>query len=145
MGWTSPEAREVFQWFVKHEAERRSRDRQKVSEVLQTVPASQETLDKLGALSPEDAERALRMHPGHHADRKIESVCTMLELFRRALADLAAAMRNSQNWVGLTIGLPLKNWKKRSRFASTKSCLRFWARRKHSWIAVAGLNLRRIQ
>ena len=23
MGWTSPEAREIFQWFVKQEAERR--------------------------------------------------------------------------------------------------------------------------
>jgi hypothetical protein len=92
MGWTSPEAREMFEWFVKHEAERRSRDRQKVSEALQTVPASQETLDALGALSPEDAGRALRTHPGYLGERKVESVRTMLELFRRALADLAAAL-----------------------------------------------------
>jgi hypothetical protein len=92
MGWTSPEAQEVFQWFAKQEAERRSRDRQKVSEALQTVPATQEILDALGALSPEDAERALRTHPGYPAQRKIESVRTMLELFRRALADLAAAI-----------------------------------------------------
>jgi hypothetical protein len=92
MGWTSPEARELFQWFVNEEAERRSRDRKKVSEVLQTVPASQETLDALGALSPEDAERALRTHPGYPAHRKIESVRAMLELFHCALADLAAAI-----------------------------------------------------
>jgi len=90
--WTSPEAREIFQWLVKQEVERRSRERQKVSEALQTVPACRETLDELGALSPEDAERALRMHPGYPAHRKIESVRTMLELFRRALADLAVAI-----------------------------------------------------
>src|SRR5581483_9136734 len=92
MGWTSPEAREMFQWFVKYEAERRNRDRQRVSEALQTVPASQEALQALGALSPEDAERALRTHPGYLGERKIESVRTMLELFRRALADPAAAI-----------------------------------------------------
>jgi hypothetical protein len=94
MGWTSPEAREMFQWFVNFEAERRKRDRQKVSEALQAVPASQEALDALGALSSEDAERAMRTHPGFLTDRKIESVRTMLELFRRALTDLAAAIRD---------------------------------------------------
>lgn len=91
MGWTSPEAREMFQWFVKHQADQRNSDRQKVSEALQIIPASQETLDALGALAPEDAERALRTHPGYLGERKIESVRAMLELFRRALADLAAA------------------------------------------------------
>ena len=92
MGWTSPEAREIFRWLVKQEAERRSRNRKKVSEALKTVPACQETLNELGALSPEDAERALRTHPGYPANRKIESVRTMLELLHRALADLDAAI-----------------------------------------------------
>jgi hypothetical protein len=92
MGWTSPEAQEIFQWFVVHEAERRKRDREKVSEALQTLPASQATLDELSALSPDDAERALHKHPGYPGHRKIESVRTMLELFRRALADLAQAI-----------------------------------------------------
>jgi hypothetical protein len=92
MGWASPEAREVFQRLMKQEAERRNRSRQTVSEALQTVPATQDTLDALGALSPDDAERALRTHPGYLAQRKIESVRTMLELFRRALSDLAAAV-----------------------------------------------------
>jgi hypothetical protein len=31
---------------------------------LQAVPASMETQDALGTLSPGDAERALRTHPG---------------------------------------------------------------------------------
>ena len=88
MGWTSPEARELFQWFVKHEAKRRNCDRERVVEALHEVPVSQETLKALEALSPEDADRALRKHPGYIAHRKIESVRTMLELFRRALTDL---------------------------------------------------------
>jgi hypothetical protein len=92
MGWTSPEAREIFQWFVKQEAERRRRDREKVSEELQSVPVSQETLGKLGALSPEDAASALRKHPGYPIHRKVESVHTMLELYRRAISDLARAI-----------------------------------------------------
>jgi hypothetical protein len=92
MGWTSPEARELFQWFAKHEAERRNRDREKVIEALQEVPVSQETLKALEALSPEDADRALHKHPGYIGHRKIESVRTMLELFRRALTDLGQAI-----------------------------------------------------
>jgi hypothetical protein len=92
MGWTSPEAREIFQWFVKQEAERRRREREKVTEELQSVPVSQEALDKLGALSPEDGESALRKHPGYSLHRKIESVHTMLELYRRAISDLAQAI-----------------------------------------------------
>ena len=92
MGWTSPEARDLFQAFANFEGERRSRARQEVSEALQTVPASEETLAALIALPPEDAEYALRRHPGYQGDRKIESVRTMLELFRCARADLAAAV-----------------------------------------------------
>jgi hypothetical protein len=92
MGSTSPEALELFQWFMKHEAERRTRDREKVIETLQVVPASQESLVALGALSPADAERVLRKHPGYPAHRKIESVRTMLELFRRGLTDLGQAI-----------------------------------------------------
>jgi hypothetical protein len=92
MGWTSPEAREIFQWFVKQEAERRQRDREKVTQELQSVPVSQETLDNLGALSPEDAESTLRKHPGYPLHRKVESVHTMLELYRRAISDLAQAI-----------------------------------------------------
>ena len=92
MGWTSPEAREIFHWFIKQEAERRRRDREKVTEELQSVPVSQETLGKLGALSPEDAESALREHPGYPLQRKVESVHTMLELYRRAISDLAQAI-----------------------------------------------------
>ncbi len=92
MGWTSPEARELFRWFVKHEAERRNRNREKVIEALHQVPVSQKTLKALEALSSEDADRALRKHPGYVGHRKIESVRTMLELFRRALTDLDQAI-----------------------------------------------------
>ena len=56
------------------------------------MPVSEETLAALGALSPEDAERALRAHSGYAAQRKIESMCTMLDLFNRALADLSTAI-----------------------------------------------------
>lgn len=94
MGWTSPEAKDTFQRIAKHEAERRDRDRRKVSEALQTVPASHDTLTALSGLSPDDAERALCTHPGYLGNRKIESLRTMLELFRCALADLAATITN---------------------------------------------------
>ena len=92
MGWTSPEARELFQAFLKHDGERRKSHYLRVSEALKIVPAAQEVRDDLCALGPEDAQRALRQHPGYSMDRKIESVQTMLELFRRALADLNRAI-----------------------------------------------------
>jgi hypothetical protein len=92
MGWTSPEARELFQQFVKYDAERRHRECVRVSEALKRVPTTQEARDELCALGPEDAERALRQHPGYSLQRKIESVQTMLELFRRAWADLSRAI-----------------------------------------------------
>ena len=92
MGWTSSEAREIFQWFVNYEQERRRRDRETAIEELQTVPASEKTLERLGALSPEDAETVLRTHRGYPLYRKIESVRTMLELHRRALSDLSIAV-----------------------------------------------------
>jgi hypothetical protein len=92
MGWTSPEARELFQQFLKYDAERRHRECLRVSEALKVVPTTQEALGELCALGPEDAERALRQHPGYSLNRKIESVQTMLELFRRTLADLSRAI-----------------------------------------------------
>lgn len=92
MEQASFEAWEILQWFARHEAERRNQNRQKVVEALRIVPASEDTLSALGGLSPEDAERALRTHPGYLGERNIESIRTMLELFRRALADLASAI-----------------------------------------------------
>lgn len=92
MSWTSPEAREHFQQFLKYDAERRRRECLRVSESMQVVPTTQEVREALCALGPGDAENALRQHPGYSLNRKIESVQTMLELFRRALADLSRAI-----------------------------------------------------
>jgi hypothetical protein len=92
MGW-APGGRELLEWFAKYDSARRSRAREEVSKALQKVPASREALDALGELSPEDAGRALRTHPGYQRHRRIESARTMLELFHLALADLAAAIR----------------------------------------------------
>jgi hypothetical protein len=92
MGWTSPEAHDLFRLFAKYDAERRQRERLLVSENLQVVPTTQQVRDELAALGPEDVEVALRQHPGYSADRKIESVSTMLDLFRRALIDLNRAI-----------------------------------------------------
>jgi hypothetical protein len=92
MGWTSPEARELFQEFLRDDGERRKSHCLRVSEALKFVPSAQEVRDDLCALGPDDAQRALRQHPGYSIDRKIESVQTMLGLFRRALADLSRAI-----------------------------------------------------
>jgi hypothetical protein len=92
MGWTSPEAKEIFQWLVRSEQERRRSDRETVIEGLQIVPVSETTVERLSALSPEDAETVLKRHPGYALHRKIESVRTMLELYRRAFSDLSAAI-----------------------------------------------------
>jgi hypothetical protein len=92
MGWTSPEDRERFQQFLEIDVERRRGELSRVSDALQTVPTSPEVRDALCALGPEDVQRALRRHPGYPLYRKIESVRTMLELFRRALADLNVAI-----------------------------------------------------
>ena len=94
MGWTSPEAKEIFQWFVRSEQERRRIDRETVIEALQNVPVSDTTAKRLSGLSPEDAETALKRHPGYASHRKIESVRTMLELYRRAISDLTAAIED---------------------------------------------------
>jgi len=80
------------------------------------VPVSQETLDKLGALSPEDAESTLRKHPGYPLHRKVESVHTMLELLR--------LLANSRSWVGQTIVSFANNGSTKFLFASTKSSSR---------------------
>jgi hypothetical protein len=92
MGWTSPEARELFNQFLEYDAERRNRRLHQVTEALMVEPTTQEARDGLCMLGPKDAARALRQHPGYSLHRRIESVQTMLELFRRALADLSRAV-----------------------------------------------------
>lgn len=93
MGWTSPEAHELFLQFLKYDAERRRRECLRVSESLQVLPTTQERRDELAALGPGDAEAVLRKHPGYPIDRKIASVRSMLDLFRRALTDLNRAIK----------------------------------------------------
>jgi hypothetical protein len=92
MGWTSPEARELFNFFAGHQAEQRRQQLTQVTAALQTLPASAETLEQLCALSPQDAQRALRKHPGYKMQRNLESIETMLQVFHRALADLDVAV-----------------------------------------------------
>ena len=92
MGWTSPEARELFALVAKHQAEQRSQKLAQVTASLQTVPASEQVLEELCALSPQDAQRALRTHPGYEMHRNLESIETMLRVFHRALADLDIAV-----------------------------------------------------
>jgi hypothetical protein len=92
MGWTSPEARELFDLFAKHQAEQRRQELAQVTASLQTVPASEQVLEELCALSPQDALRALRTHPGYEMHRNLESIETMLRVFHRALADLDIAV-----------------------------------------------------
>ena len=94
MGWTSPEAKTIFRWFVRSEQERRRIDRETVIEALQNVPVSDTTAERLSGLSPEDAETALKRHPGYALHRKIESVRSMLELYRRAISDVTAAIED---------------------------------------------------
>jgi hypothetical protein len=92
MGWLPPEAQDLFREFAKYDAEKRRRDRLQVSTALQQIPATLETVNQLCTLSPEDAEHALRQHPGYSMHRRIESLHSMLAIFRRALADLAKAI-----------------------------------------------------
>jgi hypothetical protein len=92
MGWISPEARELFNLFAEQQAEQRRQELSLVTSSLQTLPASAETLERLCALSPHDAQRALRDHPGYKTQRNLESIETMLEVFHRALADLDIAV-----------------------------------------------------
>ena len=89
------------------------------------MPVSQETLGKLGALSPEDAESALRKHPGYPLQRKVESVHTMLELYRRAISDLAQAIGEFRSWVDQAIAWFVNNGSTKFLFASTKSSSRY--------------------
>jgi hypothetical protein len=92
MGWTSPEARELFQQFLRYDAEQRRSEFLRVTEALKDAPTTKDARDGLCALGPQDAQRALLQHAGYPLHRKIESVKTMLELFRRALADLSRAI-----------------------------------------------------
>lgn len=92
MGWTSPEARELFNLFAQHQAEQRSQKLAQVTASFQTLPASEEFLEELCALSPQDALRALRTHPGYNMQRNLESIESMLGVFHRALTDLDIAV-----------------------------------------------------
>jgi hypothetical protein len=92
MGWTSPEAYELFNLVVRHQADERRKQRERLSEALNTLPTTEDTLDQLCALSPQDFERVRRAHPAYKTQRKIESVQTMLMVFHRAMTDLEAAV-----------------------------------------------------
>jgi hypothetical protein len=92
MGWTSPEARELFNLVATHQAQERQRKRQQVSAALKMLPTTEETLAQLCSLSPEDAQRAMRTHPAYETQRNVESIETMLQVFHRAMADLKTAV-----------------------------------------------------
>jgi hypothetical protein len=92
MGWTSPEARALFDLVARHQAQERLEKRRQVSDALQTLPTTEETLAQLCSLSPEDAKRAMRGHPGYETQRNIESIETMLQVFHRSMNDLKAAV-----------------------------------------------------
>jgi hypothetical protein len=92
MGWTSPEARELFDLFAKRQTEQRSQKLAQVTADLQKLPAPAHVIEELCALSPQDAQRALHTHPGYEMHRNLESIKTMLLVFHRALADLDIAV-----------------------------------------------------
>jgi hypothetical protein len=93
VGWTSPEARDLFDLVAKHEAEQRRQKLAHVTANLQRVPASEQVLEELCGLSPHHAQGALRAHPGYEMHRNLQSIETMLRLFHRALADLDLAVK----------------------------------------------------
>jgi hypothetical protein len=88
MGWTSPEAHKLFNLVAQHQAVERRNQRERLSDVVKTLPTLPETLDQLCLLSPQDFERVMRAHPAYKAQRNIESIETMLEVFHRAMSDL---------------------------------------------------------
>jgi hypothetical protein len=92
MGWTSPEARELFNLVARSQAQERLEKTRQVSNALQTLPTTEETLAQLCSLSPEDAKRSMRAHPGYETQRNIESIETMLQVFHRSMNDLKAAV-----------------------------------------------------
>lgn len=92
MGWTSPEARELFNLVARHQAEERRKQRERLSDRMKTLPTTEEILDQLCLLSPQDSERVMRAHPAYKAQRNIESIETMLEVFHEAMSDLKTAI-----------------------------------------------------
>src|ERR1035437_8430608 len=94
MGSTSPEARELFNLFAQHQAEQRSQKLAQVTASFQTLPASEEVLEELCALSPQNAFRALRTHPGYHMQRNLESIESMLGVSGKTWSELPPAVCN---------------------------------------------------
>jgi hypothetical protein len=92
MGWTSPEAYELFNFVVRQQAEERRALRERLSDALKTLPTTEETVKQLCSLSPEDFERVMRAHLAYKTQRNIESIQTMLEVFHRAMTDLKIAV-----------------------------------------------------
>jgi hypothetical protein len=92
MPWTSPESYELFKIFVRHDHERRRKMREQLAAKVKTTQISEELMNELGTLSPDDFEGVMREHPGYLPHRKIESIETMLAVFRRAIADLTSAI-----------------------------------------------------
>ncbi|PSH04034.1 MAG: hypothetical protein CXZ00_09500 [Acidobacteria bacterium] len=92
MGWTSPEANELFNFIVRGMAEERRKQRKRICDALKTPPTTEETLAQLCSLSPQDFERVMRAHPAYKTQRNIESIQTMIEVFHRAMSDLKTAV-----------------------------------------------------
>jgi hypothetical protein len=90
----SPEDYARLRQILTFDADRRRLECSRVIENLQALPTTQAVRNDLVMLGPGDVNVALRKHPGYSLERKIESVGTMLDLFRRALQDLAKAVES---------------------------------------------------
>lgn len=90
----SPEGYDRLRQILAIDAERRRLECSRVIEDLQALPTTEAVRNDLMMLGPGDVNVVLRKHPGYSSERKIESVGTMLDLFRRALQDLAKAVES---------------------------------------------------
>lgn len=79
--------------YVAYEKARRERECERLSKLVATVPVTDAVLQQLEQLNPDDFAQVMRSHPGEKLNRKIESVWTMLRVFRKACADLKADIR----------------------------------------------------
>ncbi len=78
---------DVLRFFAQYDAARRGLQSEELKTEILRVPVSDQTLEKISHLTPEDHAVVTRCHPGFGPSREIASLWSMLNNFRQALAD----------------------------------------------------------
>jgi hypothetical protein len=84
---------DLLKTFIEHENVRLREECDALVKAVKAPPVSPQTLERLSHLNGNDFREVIRAHPGYDIDRPIQSLRTMLKVFRDSYADLQADIR----------------------------------------------------